>query len=133
MIERNIPKDITKYEAKLIGPFTTRQVVCYIPGIIIAIGVNLVLYKVIGDLSLLVSIILATPFFLCGSWKPYGIPLEKFAKKIIVGALIAPSKRKYKTDDPFSSYFPTINETPSIDKKKALKYRSGNPENKILP
>ena len=62
MIEVQIPKDIRKYEAKLVGPFTLRQLIAFIVGCVIAYFT----YKVMSSLNLKehavpMSMLLASP------------------------------------------------------------------------
>ena len=98
MIERNIPRDIAKYETKLLGPFTTRQIVCMVPGFGLAIGAYFLFKDSLGELALFVSVCLAIPFLLAGWWKPYGIPFEKYFINVFIRNFLSPTKRKYKTE-----------------------------------
>ena len=99
MIEIEIPKDIRAYEAKLIGPLTTRQLFC-----IIGLGVSCFLtYKasvnLLGEDSSLIwffPMVIAIPFALIGWVKPYGLTFEKFAKSVFKTMFLAPTKRIYK-------------------------------------
>ena len=80
MIEIEIPKDINKYEAKLIGPFTTRQTACFV--IACALGIpaftSLKHYGVPQDMCMLITILIFLPAILVGWVKPYGMKFEKF-------------------------------------------------------
>lgn len=125
MIERPIPRDIQSYEPKLIGPFTTRQVICGIPGFGLAIGAYFLLRGAIGDAALLVSLLIAAPFMLCGWYKPYGIPFDKYAKTVFVSMLLAPNKRKYKTENRYA--FLMCNDTQGTNAKKKNKKAKTKP------
>lgn len=105
MIEKNVPRDMSKYEAKLIGPLTTRHVVCLVPGAIVAVLAFFAFKGVLGDAALLISTILAVPFGLCGLYKPYGIPFEKYAKTVFCSVVLSPTKKKYKTENTCSAWF----------------------------
>ena len=125
-----IPKDITKYEAKLIGPLTTRQTVCAVPACVLGIFAFMVLSKyATRDTAIFASMIIIVPLILLGWYKPYGIPLEKFIKTIFVTMVMAPKNRKYKTYNMF--FIPSEDKTKTIQnkKKKKQEYISKNPEN----
>ena len=102
MIEIQIPKDIRKYEAKLIGPFTLRQLICFV----IACVVGYVVYDVMNKLKLQehampICMICVAPVLAFGWVKPYGMPLEKFLQTALISTLLAPTERKYKTKNNF--------------------------------
>ena len=98
MIEIEIPKDINKYKAKLVGPFTTRQTICFVLACILAVPTFLFLRdKVPTDLASIVTIVICIPFILVGWVEPYGMSFEKFAQAAFVSNFISPSKRKYVT------------------------------------
>ena len=97
-IEREIPKDIDKYEAKLLGPFTTRQTICIVPAAISAIGTVLLLKDFVPqDVYFVVALFLAAPWLLCGWVKMGGLPFEKFLQTVFISIVLAPKHRVYKT------------------------------------
>lgn len=102
-IEKDIPKDICKYESKLIGPFTTRQVVCSIPGVLLGVGAFFLLgqFGIAQDIKLIVATTLCIPFLLCGFVKLYDIPFEKFFLILLFTSFLAPKHRIYKTENNF--------------------------------
>jgi len=99
MIEREIPKDISKFETKLVGPFTSRQTGC----IVASAGVCFIMYNTLSALQLDATLVIficflcCTPFVAMGWKKPYGMTFEKFAMHYVTYFVLAPSKRKYKT------------------------------------
>ena len=98
MIEIEIPKDINKYEAKLVGPFTTRQTICFVLACICGIPTFLFLKdKTPQDVSAIITMIIFIPFVLIGWVKPYGMNFEKFAQSAFISNFVAPAKRKYVT------------------------------------
>lgn len=104
MLEAPIPKDIRKYDAKLVGPFTTRQLFCFIGGA----ALSYVAYKVLGtslgtETALTICSVIAAPFLVMGWYKPYGMPFEKFFQTAFISTILAPHHRKYKTKNLFSS------------------------------
>ena len=103
MIELEIPRDIRKYEAKLFGPFTTRQLICFIIAAVVAFGV----YFLIGalmpqDVAFFAILIIDLPVLLCGWVKPYGMAFEKFAQTAFTTTFVSPAARKYVTENAFS-------------------------------
>lgn len=103
MIELEVPKDIRKYEAKLFGPFTTRQLICFVAACIIAF----VVYKsaillMPQDICIFFTLIIIAPLLLCGWVKVYGMPFEKFAKVAFTTTFVSPKVRKYVTENAFS-------------------------------
>lgn len=102
MIEIEIPKDINKYEAKLVGPFTTRQTICFVCACVVGIPTFLFLKdKVPQDLAAIITMMIFIPFVLIGWVKPYGMNFEQFAKTAFISNFVAPSKRKYITMNAF--------------------------------
>jgi len=102
LIEIEIPKDIRQFEAKLIGPFNTRQLICFVAGAAIAIPTYLAIKDMAPtDICLFASICTFLPFALCGWIKIYGMPFEKFFMSFLYSAILAPGKRKYKTKNLF--------------------------------
>lgn len=99
-IEIRIPKEINRYEAKFIGPFTLRQSVC----LAVALPACVVLYNVLKPYALfetigVVCMIPAIIAFLFGWFKPYGMKFEAFLQYVFISAFVAPSKRKYCTEN----------------------------------
>ncbi len=119
MIEREIPKDIRKYEAKFAGPFTFRQTVC----VVIGGTFSLITYNTFGKLFVpnvrgYLCFIVAAPALLVGWYKPYGMPLEKYLFTIIKTLVLAPTKRVYKTENIYDIKTP---EEVAKNKKKRKK------------
>ena len=106
MIEIEIPKDINKYEAKLVGPFTTRQTACFVCACALGIPTFLFLRdKVPTDLASILTMIVFLPFVLIGWVQPYGMKFEQFARTAFISNFIAPAKRKYVTMNQFELLF----------------------------
>lgn len=106
MIEIEIPKDINKYEAKLIGPFTKREAGCFVCACVLGIPTFLFLReRVPMDLAAIVTMLIIIPFVLIGWINPYGMHFEQFARTAFVSNFIAPSKRKYVTMNQFELLF----------------------------
>lgn len=121
-IEIEIPKDITKYEAKLMGPFTTRQIVCLVPAVLLAIATYNVGKKfVTQDTCYFLVLIVISPFLLCGWYKPYGMPFEKFIKTAFVSNILSPKHRKYITKNVYEEIYKINDATQRKEIKKENK------------
>lgn len=119
-IEKEIPRDISKYEVKTIGPFTTRQVVCGVPGIGLGVGAYFLTKPFVGeDVAFFVAVLIAMPLLLMGFAKPYGIPFEKFLSIVFVSLVLAPKHRKYITENTFKDL--TLPDEQSTDKSCTTK------------
>jgi hypothetical protein len=107
MIDIEIPKDINKYEAKLVGPFTARQTGCFAAALGVGIPLFMGMTKSLGapqDVAIIAMIIVVTPFLLLGWIKPYGMAFEKFIQTAFVSNVLSPKKRKYVTDNNYFTY-----------------------------
>lgn len=101
MIEIKVPKDIQEFEPTLIGPFTTRTLICAIAVVALTYG-GYMAEKAIGiedPVSVPVFCLLAIPPALIGWVRIYGMHFEKFAGKAIRENFIAPAKRLYKVEN----------------------------------
>lgn len=103
MVEIEIPKDIRKYDSKLIGPFTTRQTICVIIAGVVAVAAYRCLDSFSGDLRLMISGLLAAPALLFGWYKPFGMKMEDFLRTAFVSTVLSPKKRKYKTQNIYAT------------------------------
>lgn len=130
-IEIKIPKEINKYEAKFIGPFTMRQSIC----LAIALPACILLYNFLKpyipvDVVGFVCIFPAAIAYLFGWCKPYGMKFEKFVQSVFISSFVAPSKRKYCTENFYAAIAEEIRneeklaqEADSKGKKVKKKYR----------
>ena len=97
-IEIRITKEIGNFKPKLLGPFTTRQVIC------LGIGVPVCMYifqatspYLPGDIPGFLCAIPGGIAWLFGWYEPYGMPTEKFIQSVFVNIFLAPTHRRYKT------------------------------------
>ena len=133
-IEIEIPKDITKYESKLIGPLTTRQTICSVPAAGLAIAEAMLLKETLSQ-DMLIGIIIFTviPFILLGWIKVYNLPFEKFLASVFVTIVLAPKHRKYITDNPIvyeEDISDALDESDGKQKPKAKSNNNNNNNNK---
>lgn len=92
-VEVEMSQDIRKYEAKAVGPFSIRQVVC-----IGGFGALGALFAIALPLEttdkIFVFILFMIPGFLCGTIKVAGMPFEMMIIRILYQKLLVPKKRK---------------------------------------
>ena len=100
MVEVEMNEDIRKYETKLIGQFTSRQVKGSALGIIFGVILMFISSGILGisdiEIKIAIALIGALPFFMCGFGKMYGLPYEIYFSRFIY-RLICPRVRKYKS------------------------------------
>lgn len=120
MIEIEVNQDIREYKTKLIGPFTTRQVICLILGGTTVIGAyNLLQPYLTSDTTTFVCMILAVPFILMsGIFEPHGMKMEDFLRASFVSLVLSPTVRKYELEN---SYNKQLMEEQKKKKKKKRK------------
>ena len=135
MVERNIPRDMAKYQSKFLGPLTKRQLIFGVPAVVLALGVYFLTKDHIGELAILLAIIVGGPLMLCAIYQPYNVPFEKFAKTVLVTYLMSPQKRLYKAEGSYDKAFRKLasadNETErkkSKSIKKGKKFVSKDPD-----
>jgi hypothetical protein len=95
LVEMN--KDIRQYKAKLLGPFSGREVICLVLGVgfvwfvefVLLAGVDMTL-----DVQSFLALGLMLPFVGIGWGKIYGMHIEQFIKTTFI-TFIAPKTRKY--------------------------------------
>ena len=125
-LEIKIPQEITKYEAKLIGPLTSRQTLWSVLGGVAVIAVNYLVKLVSPDSALAACFFTAIPFALMGVVKIYGMPFEKYAIGYIQTKIFAPQKRKSKVKNQFAIIDAEMSQGPNKKtkyKKSKLAYK----------
>ena len=129
MIEIEVNQDIREYKTKLIGPFTTRQVICLILGGTTVIGAyNLLQPYLTSDTTTFVCMILAVPFILMsGIFEPHGMKMEDFLRASFVSLVLSPTVRKYELEN---SYNKQLMEERKKKKKKKKRKKSKIKANK---
>ena len=103
MLEIPILKDIREYEAKQVGPFSTREVVCLIIGGAFAYGSYFFQKSILGMdvVNSSLCMVLAFPALAFGWAKPYGMKLERFLKSALISNFVAPKTRLLRTNKDF--------------------------------
>ena len=109
MIEIKIPKEINRYEAKAIGPFTLRQLICLVICLPICVGLFMFTKPYIGtDLAGFLVLLPASVAYLFGWYKPYGMKFEVYLRSVFVNTFLAPNRRLYKTENFYSNLLKEI-------------------------
>lgn len=121
-ISVEITKDIQEYEPKVVGPLTMRQLIvvtCATPFMYWAYTyARPVLGKDLGSMAIFFPAAIA---WLIGWPRPYGMKVESFVKTAFISHVIAPSIRKYKTEN----YFDRLQkEAIKIEQKEEMKKKN---------
>lgn len=123
MLETQIPKDIRKYESKLVGPFTLRQLICFIIACLVAYIVFKIAKPLAGsNTAVSICFISVIPVIAFGWIKPYGMQLEKFLQTAFISNVLAPKHRKYKTKNGFRMAETKLHKMDDKSYKKRIKY-----------
>ncbi len=124
-----IPKNILSYNAKLLGGFTARQLICGITGC----GAILYMYfialaNVEGQMKTYGAALVGVPILLIGFVQIYDMPLEKAIPIILYDNFFLPQVRFYKTEymeismeDIISNVETSATDTKSKKKKNKVK------------
>ncbi len=107
MIEVEMTDDIRKYETKSIGPFTTRQAVCLIIGVVLGAPLAILIPVDIVYKIVLFCVGAALPF-ICGFIKMDGAHAEVVLIRMAYKLFITPTKRKYKLENSFRKAMETM-------------------------
>ncbi len=96
---RQTQKDIGSYEAKFIGPFTTRQSIFFGVGALFAAFFGYSAFKMGADAQtcFIIVALIMVPFVLFGWKKMYGMKMEDFLISYYFYHYKAPAVRKYET------------------------------------
>lgn len=126
MIEIEVNQDIREYKTKLIGPFTTRQVICLILGGTTVIGAyNLLQPYLTSDTTTFVCMILAVPFILMsGIFEPHGMKMEDFLRASFVSLVLSPTVRKYELENSYNKQLMEERKKKKKKKKKKSKIKA---------
>lgn len=108
-VEIKIPKEIKKYEAKAVGPFTLRQLICLLICMPICVGLFILVKPFVGvDLAGFIIMLPAAVGWLFGWYKPYGMKFEKYMQTVFINSCLAPAKRVYKTENYYAGILKEI-------------------------
>ena len=104
MIKVSIPKDFTKVQSKVFLNLTKRQIICFLPAVLIGVPLFFLTRGSIGNsASTFLMIVVMLPFFLAAFYKHNEEPLEKYLWHMIQTRYIRPKYRPYVTNNIYSA------------------------------
>ncbi len=121
MIEVKMPKEIRNYETHFIGMFTFRQSVCLAVTIPVCIWIFNTFKEQSMDLACGLCVIPAVFAWLFGWLRIYGMRFEEFLAAAAVNTIIAPTKRRYETNNVYGCIYDEINKKKKTPLKKYRK------------
>lgn len=123
MIEIKIPKNINEYDPKFIGMFTFRQSIALAITLPICIWIFNEFKDVSMDLAGGLCMIPAAFAWLFGWFKIYNMRFEQFLMTAAINCIIAPTKRKYMTDNIYTRVYKDDDKQNNKAVKKKKKYK----------
>jgi len=99
-VSRKTQKDVGKFEAKFIGPFTTTQTIFVVIGAVLALLVKF-LMDAIGapiEVTIVLIVVVVAPCIFLGWKKFYGMPALEYIKVLYDKKYKNPGRRLYKTE-----------------------------------
>lgn len=108
MIERRIPKDITKYESSQVLGLTTRQLIFTAPALALGfLSYYLICVKWGMDINVMIPVCLMVmlPFIIFGWVKPYGMRMEQYIGKALKNIFSDEPHRKYKENNAWTPVY----------------------------
>ena len=124
MIGQPMPQDILKHESKFALGLSTRQCIFYGIGAALAlVGFFYIasMFEIKGTSAAILGAVLAIPFFVWGTIKPFGENPEKIMIPFIIDNFIAPSVRLKEVHDEEYEKAVKMKTLTKKQKKKQLK------------
>ena len=104
MIKVSIPKDFTQVQSKVFLNLTRRQILCFLPAVLIGVPLFFITRGSIGNsAATFLMIIVMLPFFLAAFYKHNEEPLEKYVWHLVQTRFIRPKTRPYVTNNIYSA------------------------------
>ena len=112
-----VPRDLSRFEAKVALNLTKRQLICFSIGGLIGIPSYLFIKNYLPpDICSMITFLIISPFFVMGIFKKDGIPFEKYVYLIVRQKYLRPHIRTYRTKNIYKNIVDEGRE--SIDTKK---------------
>ena len=121
MIGQPMPQDILKHESKFALGLSTRQCIFYGIGAALALVGFFYMFEIKGTSAAILGAVLAIPFFVWGTIKPFGENPEKIMIPFIIDNFIAPSVRLKEVHDEEYEKAVKMKTLTKKQKKKQLK------------
>ena len=104
MIKVSIQKDFTKVQSKVFLNLTKRQILCFLPAVLIGVPLFFATRGSLGNsAATFLMILVMLPFFLAAFYKHNEEPLEKYVWHLIQTRFIRPKNRPYVTNNFYSA------------------------------
>ena len=98
-VTRRTQKDVGRFEAKLIGPFTTHQTIFLAIGAVLCLFIKLLCSGIGLDtvITTVLMILFGGGCILLGFIKPLGMTMTDYIKLMVETQVLNPGKRPYKS------------------------------------
>lgn len=99
-IEIKIPKEVTQHQETIFFGLTLRQFFCSVTAVVLAAGVYLLLFQIIGkEPASWLCILCAAPFAAAGFFSYNGLTLEKFLWVFLKSEVLFAGERKFISEN----------------------------------
>ena len=99
-MEIKIPKEIREYRESIFFGLTTRQFICSLLALGVAVGVYVLLQPYVGTEEIgWMCILAAAPFAACGFFRYHGMTAEQFLWAWVKSELLYPKKLVFRSDN----------------------------------
>lgn len=99
-----VPKDLAQVKTKILFNLTKRQLICFGSGILIGLPLFFILRTMLpSSAAAIIMILVMLPCFLFGMYERNGQPLEKILHYFVQSRLKRPTKRPYRTENPYAA------------------------------
>ena len=104
MIKVSIPKDFTQVQSKVFLNLTKRQILCFLPAVLIGVPLFFATKGSLGNsAATFLMMIVMLPFFLAAFYKHNEEPLEKYLWHLIRTKYLRKKVRLYETNNIYSA------------------------------
>lgn len=104
MIKVSIPKDFTQVQSKVFLNLTKRQILCFLPAVLIGVPLFFATKGSLGNsAATFLMMLVMLPFFLAAFYKHNEEPLEKYLWHLIRTKYLRKKVRLYETNNIYSA------------------------------
>ena len=104
MIKVSIPKDFTQVQSKVFLNLTKRQILCFLPAVLIGVPLFFATKGTLGNsAATFLMMLVMLPFFLAAFYKHNEEPLEKYLWHLIRTKYLRKKVRLYETNNIYSA------------------------------
>lgn len=127
MLQVEMSKDIREYEPRIIGPFTKRQSLLIVIGVVISTSIAFILPIPSFYIKLIIASCGVFPFVMCGWIDMQGMHFEQFLLYILKNSILTPSIRRYKSENAYRAAVEAEDAAEQPQKKQKKKRRKKYP------